>query len=183
MARRAPGRACLRRSADDWHRALCYNLCLSEMEDGTVQVRPAGIKIRAGLAVLVSAMTIAGCNGFGGPKKQDATSNVDPNVFPANYRTQISVFLSTVLQDPNDFRGALIAQPVLKQVGDNPHYVVCIQLAGRGQRKNKVAIYLAGAITQFIDATPEQCGDAQYQPFKELEDAAPERNRVGIFHG
>jgi hypothetical protein len=28
-------------------------------------------------------------------------------------------------------------------------------------------------ISQFIDATPEQCGDAAYQPFKELDTAVP----------
>jgi hypothetical protein len=28
-------------------------------------------------------------------------------------------------------------------------------------------------MTQFIDATPEQCADAVYQPFKELEAATP----------
>jgi hypothetical protein len=134
---------------------------------------PAGIKIRAGLAVLVSAMTIAGCSGFGGPKKQDTAPAADPNVYPANYRGQLALFLSTTLRDPADFRGALIAQPVLKQVGDNPHYIVCIQLTGHGQRRNKVTIYLAGAITQFVDATPEQCGDAAYGPFKELEGELP----------
>jgi len=135
------------------------------------------------LAVLAAAIGMAGCNGFGGPKKQDATPAVGPDIYPANYRPQIAQFLQTVLQDRATFYGALIGQPVFKQVGDKPHYIVCIQLIDHGQRKNKVAIYLAGAITQFIDATPEQCGDAQYQPFKELEDAAPERNRVGIFHG
>jgi hypothetical protein len=28
-------------------------------------------------------------------------------------------------------------------------------------------------ISQFIDSTPEQCGDAAYQPFKELGAALP----------
>ena len=50
--------------------------------------------------------------------------------------------------------------------------MVCVQFNGRSQIKNKVAIYLAGEITQFIDSTTaEQCGDAAYQPFKELEAA------------
>ncbi len=126
-------------------------------------------------------MTIAGCSGVGGPKKD--VPAVDPNLYPANYRQQIAQFLSLQLQDRTDFRGALIGQPVLKQVGDNPHYVVCIQLNGHGQPQNKVAIYLAGAITQYIDSTPEQCGDAQYTPFKELEQAQPEKSTFGVFHG
>jgi hypothetical protein len=133
------------------------------------------------LAVLAAAIGIAGCNGFGGPKKQDATPAVDPNVYPANYRPQLAQFLQTVLQDRAAFHGALIGQPVLKQVGDNPHYIVCLQLIDHGQRRNKVAIYLSGAITQYIDATPEQCGDAQYTPFTELEAVMPEKNTFGIF--
>ena len=64
--------------------------------------------------------------------------------------------------------------------GDNPHYIVCVQFNGHGQIKNKVAIYLAGEITQFVDATPEQCGDAAYQPFKELEAEAPSSSLCGI---
>jgi hypothetical protein len=28
-------------------------------------------------------------------------------------------------------------------------------------------------MTQFIDATPEQCANAAYQPFKELDAAVP----------
>ena len=51
--------------------------------------------------------------------------------------------------------------------------MVCVQLNGHGQMKNKVAIYLGGQITQFVDSTPEQCGDAAYQPFKELVAAMP----------
>ena len=38
-----------------------------------------------------------------------------------------------------------------------------------------VAIYLAGEITQFVDSTPAQCGDAVYQPFTELEQTIPDK--------
>jgi hypothetical protein len=34
-------------------------------------------------------------------------------------------------------------------------------------------VFLSGQMTQFIDATPEQCADAAYQPFKELDAAVP----------
>jgi len=124
-------------------------------------------------------MTLAGCSGFGGSKKDQAISAADANVYPANYRAQVATLLATQLTDRADFHGALIAQPVLKPVGDNPHYIVCIQFNGRGQVKNKVAIYLAGEITQFIPPTPEQCGDAAYQPFKELEAETPSSSLFG----
>jgi hypothetical protein len=38
-----------------------------------------------------------------------------------------------------------------------------------------MAIFLGGEITQFVDSTPEQCGDAVYQPFTELEQTVPEK--------
>lgn len=101
---------------------------------------------------------------------------VDPNLFPQNYRKQIAVYLSMELMDRADFRGARISQPVLKPVGGpTQHYVVCLQFNGHSRIKNKMAIYLSGEITQFVDSAPEQCGDAVYQPFTELEQVAPEK--------
>ena len=38
-----------------------------------------------------------------------------------------------------------------------------------------MAIFLGGDITQFVDSTPLQCGDAVYQPFTELEQAIPDK--------
>jgi len=120
---------------------------------------------------LLAAVAVAGC---GTAKKEQKTATIaDPNAFPSNYRNQIARFLKLTLHDPTDFRGAFIAQPVLKPVGDGQHYVVCIQLNGHGQRKNKVALYLGGEITQYLDSTPAQCADAAYQPFKELEAEQP----------
>jgi hypothetical protein len=101
---------------------------------------------------------------------------VDPNLMPQNYRKQIAIYLATELMDRADFRGARIAPPALKPVGgETPRYVVCLQFSGRSQIKNKMAIYLAGDITQFLDAAPAQCSDAVYQPFTELEQVAPEK--------
>ena len=35
--------------------------------------------------------------------------------------------------------------------------------------KQKAAIFFGNRINQFVDATPELCGGAQYQPFPELQ--------------
>jgi hypothetical protein len=127
---------------------------------------------RAGIWALLASIGLVGCTGFGKPKPEPA---VDPNAYPANYRTQMVTLLTTMLTDRADFRGALIAPPALKPVGQSQHYVVCLQLNGHNQHKDKVVIYLAGAPTQYIDSKPEQCADAAYQPFKELEDMTPTR--------
>lgn len=124
----------------------------------------------AAAVLLLAAAAIAGCSGS---KKEPSTAIANPDIFPANYRNQIATLLLTNLKDPADFRGALIGQPTLKPVGDSRHYIVCVQLNGRGFRKDKVAIYLGGSITQYIDATPEQCADAAYQPFRELDAQTP----------
>jgi hypothetical protein len=125
----------------------------------------------AGMALLLMAV-VAGCSSSGKKTPDDA---IQPNVYPANYRNQVTRFLMTTLTDPADFRTALIAAPTLKQVGDNQHYIVCIQLNGHAPPREKVAIYLGGSITQFVDAPPGDCAGAAYQPFTELQHASPSK--------
>jgi hypothetical protein len=131
-------------------------------------------------AVLLATLALAGCSGgslFGGPKRDLPPPSVDPNVYPANYRKQIASMLALLLKERADFHGALISQPELKPVAESsaPHYVVCVQLNGHGRVRNKVAIFLGGDPTQFVDATPEQCTGVAYQSFTELEVESPQK--------
>ena len=125
-------------------------------------------QFRSGLAAALIATALAGCSGL----KKD-TAPIDPNTYPAGYRTQIATFLRQSLSNRADFRGALIAPPTLLPIGDSQRYMVCVQFHGNGQVKTKVAVYFAGMISQFIDATPGQCGAAAYTPFPELAAAVP----------
>jgi hypothetical protein len=123
--------------------------------------------------MVLLAASVAGCSYN---TQHPVTPTVDPNTYPQNYRKQVAVYLSTELSDRADFRGARISPAVLKPVGGSePRYVVCLQFNGHTQIKNKMAIYLAGEITQFVDAAPEQCSDAVYQPFTELEQVVPDK--------
>lgn len=122
---------------------------------------------RAGAIIALAAMAGAGCSA------NSSAPAVDALVLPTNYRQQVAELLATQLHDLADFRLASIAQPVTMQVGTMQHYVVCVQLNGHNQHRNMVAIYLAGNITQMIDATPEQCANAAYEPFKELAALKP----------
>ena len=115
------------------------------------------------IAVMLLGAFCFGCSSSG---KQEPA--VDTDVLPANYRSEIASYLSTMLTDNADFRNSLLAPPVLKQVGANQHYVACVQLNGHNQHKDKAVIYYAGNINQFVDATPEECGGAAYGPFPEL---------------
>ena len=117
-------------------------------------------------ALLLASLTIAGCSNTPKPA-------ADANVLPTDYRNQVATYLGQVVTDRADFRNSLIGAPVLKQVGASEHYVVCVQLNGRNQHKEKLVIYLGANINQFVDAAPGQCADAAYQPFKELAALLP----------
>jgi hypothetical protein len=129
------------------------------------------VQFRIGAAAALLAVALADCSGFGGPKKQAVLA--DPNAYPANFRNQIAIFLRQSLANRADFRGALISQPTLMPIADSQRYMVCVQFHGGGQVKTKVAVYFAGEIQQFIDATPEQCAAQPYTPFTELAAAMP----------
>ncbi len=122
---------------------------------------------RAGMILIMVAGALAGCS------KNQQTATIDPNALPANYRTTLVAFLRQSLTNRADFHGVMISEPALKPVEGSQHYVVCVQFNPRSAIKTKAAVYLAGQMTQFIDATPEQCADASYQPFKELDAATP----------
>ena len=116
--------------------------------------------------LLAASFAIAGCSSTPKPA-------ADANVMPTDYRNQIATYLGQVVSDRADFRSSMIGAPVLKQVGASEHYVVCVMLNGRNQHKEKLVIYLGANINQFVDATPGQCADAAYQPFKELAALLP----------
>ena len=117
----------------------------------------------------MTAGALAGCSGV---SKNQQPAN-DPNVFPTNYRSALVAFLRQSLTNRSDFRGVMLSEPALKPVGPSQHYIVCVQFNPQSAIKTQAAVYLAGQMTQFIDAAPDQCAGAAYQQFKELEAAAP----------
>jgi hypothetical protein len=134
-------------------------------------------------ALLLGASLLGACSGglsgFGGFGSKPAPAtvvNADP--YPANYRQQVATLMTMNLTDRADFRGALIAAPALKPVagGEAQHYVVCLQFTGHNDRRTKAVVYLEGKPNEFVDATPEECGGAAYQPFTELPYEQPDRN-------
>jgi hypothetical protein len=132
---------------------------------------------RKAVTLLVAGLALAGCSSspFGGPKRAQPVVTVDPNLYPANYRQQITALLLTQLHQRPDFFNTMISPPVLKPVAEstNLRYVVCLQFNARLDHRNKGVIFLGGSPTQDGDATPQQCGDAAYGPFPELQAVFP----------
>ncbi len=105
----------------------------------------------------------------------DSARPDDPNLRPANYRSEILAMLRVYFQDPTGIRDAGVSEPVLQSVGDANRYVVCLQLnakKGQGQyagRKEYAAIFLRGRLDQLIEARGGLCKTAEYRPFPEAE--------------
>ncbi len=102
-------------------------------------------------------------------------SEENPNVFPAGYKNEILVTMTSTLENPTNVRDAYISDPVLRSVGKNERYVVCVRSDSRNASnhytgsKDRIALFYDGHLDQLIEATKEQCGSAAYKPFPELE--------------
>lgn len=114
------------------------------------------------------AMALAACS-------TKAPEVVDPNLFPTNYKNEILDTLTHSLDDPTNVHDAFISDPVLTPIGTNQRYTVCVRFNARDLSrqyvgsKDRVAYFYGGRINQLVEATPEQCGNAAYKPFPELE--------------
>jgi hypothetical protein len=99
----------------------------------------------------------------------------NPNLFPADYKNEILNTLTNTLEDPTNIRDAYITDPTLRAAGNEQRYVVCIRSDSRNANKHytgskdRIGYFYGGHLNQLIDATKEQCGNAAYKPFPELE--------------
>jgi hypothetical protein len=113
----------------------------------------------------LTALALAGCGSFGfGGKDQP---EVNPNLFPADYKSGLMAFLQNNPFGLVGTREASLSPPELKPFGNESRYVACLRITAPDWRKDKMVVYYGGAINQFVDAT-ELCNGAAYQPFPEL---------------
>jgi hypothetical protein len=100
---------------------------------------------------------------------------VDPNLFPSGFKKEILDTLTTTLSDPTNVRDASISDPALIKVANDQRYAVCLRFNPRDGNHHymgittRIAYFYAGHLNQLVDATKEQCGNATYKPFPELE--------------
>ena len=130
---------------------------------------------RIGLPLIVSAcrvaalaLALAGCSGLPGFGRSQEPP-VDPNAYPANYKTDLLDYLQNHASEVDGVRNASLSAPALTQLaGTESRYTACLRTEGAVARKDKMIVYYGGLITQYVDATGAQCATAAYQPFPEL---------------
>jgi hypothetical protein len=126
-------------------------------------------------AVLASALALALALALAACSSDKKEPEENPNVFPADYKNEILFTMTTMLDDPTNVRNAYISDPILRAAGKDERYMACVRSDSRdvskqyAGSKDRIAIFYGGHLNQLIDATKEQCGNAAYKPFPELE--------------
>ena len=126
---------------------------------------------RAASLWLLSALAVAlaACSG-------DKTTSVDPNLPPTRYKDEILDTLRAVF-DKNETQtvtNAMISDLALRSFGGEQRYTICVRYTAHGTAYNltangeRIGFFYGGHLTQLIEATKEQCGNAAYKPFPEL---------------
>ena len=116
----------------------------------------------------VIAATLAACSS-------SKEALVDPNVFPAQYKQEIADTLSRTLIDPTNIRDAYVSDPALTPVGKDQRYTACVRYSARNASRqytgstDRIAYFYGGHLNQLVEATKEQCGNAAYKPYPELQ--------------
>ncbi len=139
--------------------------------------------MRSWWAVAASAVLVAACATDPG-----AVQVGNPNVPPANYREEILAYLKAYLNNPTGIRDAAITEPALQShvagiggqgIGAGPvkveRYTVCVRFNAKNSvgsyegTRDRVVLFLAGRLDTMGPARGEQCKDANWLPFAELE--------------
>jgi hypothetical protein len=128
-------------------------------------------------SILLIALALAACGKTLDElsKDQHSADWAAANVYPADYRAELIAYLRTYLNDPTGVREAAISEPALKPVGPGERYVVCVRFnpkrAGGGYAgaKDHLVIYAGGKLDRYIETAGENCKDATYAAFPELE--------------
>lgn len=122
------------------------------------------------IAALFSAALVSACASTPPP-----VMSGEPNVAPINYKSEILAYLRTYLNNPVGVREAYITEPSLITVGGTQRYVSCLRFNAKNSvgkyegSKDRVVAFLSGRFDTLALARGEQCKDANWQPFPELE--------------
>ena len=90
---------------------------------------------RALLACHLAAffLAVAGCSQFGKPEEKP-----EPNVYPANYKKNLLVYLQEKSDVLVNASATYISTPALKQFGSESRYFACLRIDGQNGRKREI---------------------------------------------
>lgn len=94
---------------------------------------------------------------------------------PVNYRAELIAMMRAYLNDPAGVREAGIGDPVLKEVGGQRRYVVCVRYDARDFNgrypgaQNRPALFLDGRLDRLLERSAELCNGQAFAPFPEIE--------------
>jgi hypothetical protein len=171
-----------------WRHGACGNSGLNTLPGGEgravgVGRMAHGARRRLGCLLILLAAALGACAG----QEHRQATDVEINVPPANYRSDILGAMHAYLNDPTKIRDAAVSEPTLKPintpgsaatlglVGKTNRYVACVRFNAKKSSgeyagvKENVAVFFAGRLDQFLPAPRDMCKDAAYQPFPELE--------------
>lgn len=127
----------------------------------------------ASLALLYAISTaIAAC-------APDKVPTVETNVAPTSrYKTEIVDALRLIFakNDTTSISNAAVSDPLLRSISGEQHYISCVRYTAHyatlkmTTTTERVAYFYGGHLNQLIEATKEQCGNAAYKPFPELNE-------------
>ena len=117
-----------------------------------------------------AVLSVAACSS-----STSKTPEENPNQFPADYKNEILLTMTSSLDDPTNVRDAYITEPLLRRAGNEERYIVCVRSNSRNANKHytgskdHIAYFYDGHLNQLVEATKEQCANAAYKPFPDLE--------------
>lgn len=106
----------------------------------------------------------------------------NPNIFPSDFRKEVLSTLQNFLSDPTKIRDAYLSDPVLTPVDKDQRYSICVRYNARNNlhqylgSTDRIGYFFGGHLNQLVLATKEQCGNAAYKPFPELEQICPAKS-------
>jgi hypothetical protein len=150
------------------------NTCGAASASGHGLMRGDDIRWHFGGPLIAIMLLLGGCAGnrhlFGGGNDEDEGINV----YPTTYKADILGGMHAYLNDPTGIRDAAVSEPMLKSVGNETRYVVCVQFNGKlngtyAGDKVFAAVFLVGHFDHFVEKAQEQCASVTYTPFPELQ--------------
>lgn len=135
--------------------------------------------------MLAALLAVALCGCSTGRSRGDRETRL--NAYPDNYKADLLGAMHAYLTDPTEIRDAYVTDPAIKPVGQQNRYAACLRFNAKNSdgrytgSRDIMAVFVAGRFDQFIDQSTvasqpslettlkEQCGQAEYKRFPELE--------------